>query len=127
MAKATLVTDDKQLGADILDALDRAGLGIDVALWAYLSDYEERRYVLSGKGLDRLGLYGNYKELYLALDRQTFPVHLLPAFHIFAMSDPFIKALRKGYARITEQTGITIGPHLFGNQFVEDGYIYRVR
>jgi hypothetical protein len=47
MAQALLADIDILLGRGVLSALDAAGLDINVALWAWLSEYEDWRLILA--------------------------------------------------------------------------------
>ncbi|MBZ5724744.1 MAG: hypothetical protein LAP87_07075 [Acidobacteriia bacterium] len=55
MDKAALVNVELERGAELLDVLDRAHLKVNVALWAYLSEYEDWRLVVSARQFDALG------------------------------------------------------------------------
>jgi hypothetical protein len=54
MDKAALVTIDLAKGTEWLKALDDSDLGINVALWVYLTEYENWRFALSSRRLDAL-------------------------------------------------------------------------
>src|SRR5271157_3191242 len=47
--KAVMVSIDISRGAELLNALELAKLKISVALWAYLSEYEDWRLVVSAR------------------------------------------------------------------------------
>ena len=49
MDKAALVTIDLAKGTEWLKALDDSDLGISVATWVYLPEYEDWRFVLSSR------------------------------------------------------------------------------
>ena len=54
MDKIAMVSPDIDRGAELLGALESAKLKIGVALWAYLSEYEDWRLVVSARRLDSL-------------------------------------------------------------------------
>jgi hypothetical protein len=72
MDKAALVSVDLARGARILQILDAAGLGVNVALWAVLGDYEDWRLLLSSRKFDAAGPIGGYGLLHDALDAAGF-------------------------------------------------------
>ena len=45
---------------------------------------------------------------------------------ILAMSDPFIKALRKLFGRSKSVEGMRLGGQMIGDRFVDDAYVYRI-
>jgi len=47
MDKAAMVSLDIDRGSELLDALERANLRVGVALWTYLSEYEDWRLLVS--------------------------------------------------------------------------------
>jgi len=54
-------------GSELLDALERANLKVGVALWTYLSEYEDWRLVVSARQLDSLDLRDAYRLLHDSL------------------------------------------------------------
>jgi hypothetical protein len=56
MDKTALVSIDLEIGSELLQALDRAGLRVQVALWANLAEYQDWRLILSARKLDSLGI-----------------------------------------------------------------------
>jgi hypothetical protein len=125
--KATMVGLDISVGQDVVRALDDAGVKLSVAVWAQLPDYVDWRLVLAGPGFDAVGLEGWYRLLHNALAQAGFPPSNRPLTRIFPMSDPFVKALRRIYAKYKDITdGNRIGGRMIGDRFIEDGYIYRI-
>jgi hypothetical protein len=55
-----------------------------------------------------------------------FPIQKEPPIMILRMNSPFIKDLRRAYAKSTAVEGRRPGSQLFGGRWVEDGYIYRI-
>lgn len=126
MDKTALVGFEVEKGARIVQILDDAGLQIRVALWAYLSEYEEWRLVLSSPKFDQGGLRDAYGLLHKALDGAEFPLQQTPSVVILCATDPFIKALRKIYGKAKSVEGMRIGPQRLGDRFVDDAYAYRI-
>lgn len=54
MDKALLVKIDLEKGGDILKMFDDAGLNVKVALWAYLSEYEDLRFIVASRNSMKL-------------------------------------------------------------------------
>ena len=128
MAQALLVSVDIPIGSEILDILDRAKVKVSVALWAYLSEeYDDWRMILAGRQLDTLPTTMRASRLVNdALRAAEFPIEKEPPVMILPMISPFIKDLRRAYAKSKNVEGIRPGGQLFGDRFVEDGYIYRI-
>ena len=55
MDKAAIVSIDTSRGADIAGILDRAKVKVVVAIWVYLSEYEDWRLVLASRQFDSSG------------------------------------------------------------------------
>lgn len=126
MDKAALVSVDIETGSEIVDILDGAGLKVSVAAWVCLSEYGDWRLVLSGRSFDGLGLRDAYGLLHKTLATGGFPYEKTPTVLIFPMTDPFIRDLRKAFAKTRNGEGARLGGRLFGDRFVEDGYAYRI-
>jgi len=67
MDQATLVNLDIKRGSELLDAPDRAKLKVTVALWVYLSEYEDWRLVVSARRFDSLDPRDAYRLLHDSL------------------------------------------------------------
>jgi hypothetical protein len=127
MDKTALVSNDIETASEILEILDRGRVTVKVALWAYLSEYEEWRIVLSSRQFDTLGPLNTYGLINETLDAANFPYERKPPIVIISMTDPFIKALRKKYSKHKSVMGIGLGLQTFGNRFLEDGYALRIQ
>ena len=127
MDKAALVTVDLAKGTAWLKALDDFGLGISVAMWVYLPEYEDWRFVLSARRLDAVRLPKAYGLVHDAFDRAGFPLERTPTLLILPMKDPFIRELRRTYGKAKTVEGRRIGGQMIGDRFVEDGFVYRIR
>jgi hypothetical protein len=125
--KGTLVTIDFATGAKLVEALDQSHLSISVALWVYLAEYEDWRFALSSRQLDEAGPRMGYTLVHEALDAAGFTVQTVPSLLILSMSDPFIRALRRMFAKSKSVEGMRLGGQLIGDRFVEDGLVYRIQ
>ncbi len=127
MDKTALVTTDITSGSKILEILDDAGLGISLAMWLYAPQYEDWRLALSSRRLDSVGPADAYGLIYDALEKAMFPVELTPPLLIFKMTDPFVRDLRRVFGKAKSVEGMRLGGQMMGNQFIEDGVVYRIR
>jgi hypothetical protein len=127
MDKTALVNIEIERASEILDILDHADMRVSVALWAYLSEYEDWRLVLSSRQLDALGESSARMRINAALAAAKFGLEKKPPLVILSMSAPFIKALRKRYSKYETVEGIRLGLQTFGDRFLEDGYAFRIQ
>jgi len=127
MAQALLVSVDIPIGSEILDILDRAKVKVSVALWAHLSEeYDDWRMILAGRQFDALGPGKGIRLLLDTLRAAEFPIEKKPRMMILPMNSPFIKDLRRAFAKARTVEGMRLGGQLFGGRFVEDAYVYRI-
>ena len=126
MGKIALVSPDISKGEKILDTLDRANVKLNVFMWAYLSDYEDWRLVTSSRQLDSLDDKKSFRALHSPLEAAGFTPWNKPDFLRFPMTDPFIKDLRRRYAKIKDLEGRDVGLQLYGDRYVEASYVYRI-
>ena len=126
MAKTALVSPDIEKGARILRILDDAGVKVSVALWVFLPDYEDWRFILSARKFDSVGQKDAYGLLHDTLDAAGFSLEDTPTVGIFRNTDPFIRSLRKIFGKAKSVEGMRLGGQTLGDHFVEDGYAYRI-
>jgi len=126
MDKAALVNIDIENAAQVLAALDKAGLKVSVAVLVLLSEYEDWRLVLASRTFDAAGVLGAYRLVHRALDHAGFPVERQPSLLILRMNDPSIRALRRIFAKTKSVSGMRLGGQMIGDRFIEDGYAYRI-
>jgi hypothetical protein len=120
MGTPTLVNFDIQNGEEVIKALDQADKSPDVALWAKLPDYENWRLVLASHLLDQKSEFSGYTEIIEAMDKAGIPVHRQPS---------MIKALREIsiFASEAGTYGMRLGGQVFGDKYLEDSFVYRIR
>jgi hypothetical protein len=87
-------------------------LKVSVALWAFLPDYEDWRFILSGRKFDAAGLKA-YGLLHDTLDAAGFSLEETPIVGVFDTSDPFIRSLRKTFGKTKSVTGMRLGGRTF--------------
>ncbi len=118
---------DFKTGLGLVHALDRATLPISVALWLYTDRYEDWRFVLASRRLDAAKPAEAYGLVHDALEAQGISLEQTPTLMILKMSDPFIRELRRTFAKKKSVEGMRLGSQSIGNWFVEDALVYRIR
>lgn len=127
MGTPTLVTFDIENGERVVDALDKAGKPPNVALWAILPDYEDWRLVIASDRLDQSSEFSGYSEINEAIRKAGIPFHRKPTIFLRPMDNPMIQALRSAYASMSDNYGMRLGSQMFGDKYLEDAVVYRIR
>jgi hypothetical protein len=126
MGTETLVSFDIENGKEVIDALDRDGKNPNVALWAKLPDYESWRLVIASDRLDQKSQFSGYSEIVEAMDKAGIPIHRQPSILMFPMDNLMIEALRSIFASAANTYGMRLGGQGFGDQYLEDAFVYRI-
>lgn len=121
-----MVSPDISRGSELLGALDRAKLKVGVALWMFLSEYEDWRLVVAARQFDALDLRDSYRLLNDTLAAAGFTPEKTPPILILPMTDPSVKELRRLFAKTRSVEGMRLGGQMIGDRYVEDAYIYRI-
>jgi len=127
LATETLVSFDIENGKEIVDALDRNGLAPNVALWARIPDYENWRLVIASERLDQSSQFAGYTEISEAMEKAGIPIHRQPTISMRPMDNPFIQDLRRVFASAADTFGMRLGGQMFGDKYIEDAFVYRIR
>ena len=127
MGTPTLVTFDIENGEKVVEALDKAGKAPNVALWAKLPDYEDWRLVIASDRLDQSSEFSGYSEINEAIRKAGIPFHRKPTIFLRPMDNPMIQALRSAYASMSDNYGMRLGSQMFGDKYLEDAVVYRIR
>jgi hypothetical protein len=127
VAPATLVNFDIENGEKVIAALDKANKSPDVALWAKLPDYENWRLVLASDRFDQSSQFSGYSEINEAMDKAGIPIHRQPAIFMRPMNNSMIKALREAFASANDVYGMRLGGQKFGDKYLEEAFVYRIR
>ena len=127
MAPAALVNLDIDDGKLVVDALDNAGKGPSVALWAKIPDYENWRLVLASDHFDQESQFDSYSEINEVMDRAGLPIHRQPSVLLRAMSSPMIRELRNVFSRTADTYGMRLGGQRFGDKYIEEAFVYRIK
>jgi hypothetical protein len=123
----TLVSFDIENGERVVDALDKAGKPPNVAIWAKLPDYEDWRLVIASDRLDQSSEFSGYSEINEAIRKAGIPFHRKPTIFLRPMDNPMIQALRNAYASMSDNYGMRLGSQMFGDKYLEDAVVYRIR
>ena len=126
MDKAAMVSPDIDRGTELLDTLERAKVKVGVALWAFLSEYEDWRLIISARKFNLPDVRDAYGLLYDSLAPAGFTPRNTPPVMILRMTDPFIRDLRRVFGKTKSVEGMRLGGQMFGDRFVEDAYVYRI-
>jgi len=124
---ATLVNFDIENGQKVIDALDKAGKTPNVALWAQLPEYDDWRLVIASDRLDQSSSLSAYTEINATLRNAGIPVNRTPSIFWRPMDKPFIQALRRTFSSAADTYGMRLGGQTFGDKFLEDAFVYRIR
>jgi hypothetical protein len=127
MAPATLVNFDIENGNEIIKALEHDGKTPNVALWAKLPDYEDWRLVIASERLNQTSPRSGYTEINQAIDKAGIPSHRQPTIFLRPMNNPMIDALRRIFASTSDVYGMRLGGQKFGDKYLEDAFVYRIR
>ena len=127
MGTPTLVTFDIENGEKVVDALDKADKAPNVAIWAKLPDYEDWRFVIASDRLDQSSEFTGYSEINEAIRVAGIPFHRKPTIYLRPMDNPMIQALRSAYASMSDNYGMRLGSQIFGDKYLEDAVVYRIR
>jgi hypothetical protein len=127
MDSATLVNFDIEQGQEVIDALDRDGKSPNVALWAKLPEYEDWRLVIASDKLDQTSTLKGYTQINESLKRLGIPLRRRVALALRPVQRPFIQALRHTFGSAGDTYGMRLGGQMFGDQYIEDAFVYRIR
>ena len=127
MDTATLVNFDIEQGQKVIDALDQDGKSPNVALWAKLPEYEDWRLVLASDQLDQSSALVGYTQINETLKRLGIPLQRRVPLFLRPVQRPFIKALRLAFSSAKDTYGMRLGGQTFGDQYLEDAFVYRIR
>ena len=126
MDKAAMVSIDVSQGSEILEALERAHVKVSVALWMFLSVFEDWRLVVSSRQFDTADPRDAYRLLHHSLARAEVASKRTPATVILPTGDPFVRELRRIFAKTKSVEGMRLGGQMIGDRFVQDAYVYRI-
>jgi hypothetical protein len=124
---SALVSYDIENGKEVIAALEKDGKAPDVALWAKLPDYEDWRLVIASDRLDQSSSLSGYEAINEAMVKAGISYRKRPAIFWRPMDKPFIQALRSVFGSAKDTYGMRLGGQKFGDQYLEDAFVYRIR
>ena len=127
MDKVALVNFDIESGEKVIEALDRDGKEPKVALWAKLPEYEDWRLVIASDRIAQTGSLYPYGQINKAMENAGISISKRPKVFLRPMDKPFIKALRDLFSKAADTYGMRLGGQTFGDQYIEDAFVYRIR
>ena len=127
MGTSTLVSFDIENGDSVIKALDDGGISPNVALWAKVPDYEDWRLVIASAHLDQVSPLAAYTQINGAIQKAGIPSHRQPTILMKPMSDPMIRELRRAFASAADTRGMRLGGQKFGDKYLEDAIVYRIK
>jgi hypothetical protein len=126
MDKAAMVSLDIDRGSQLLDSLEQAKLKVAVALWMFSPEYEDWRLVVSARRFDSMDPRDAYRFVHDSLAATGLTPEKTPPVMILPTSDPFIRELRRLFAKTKSVAGMRLGGQMIGDRFVQDAYVYRI-
>lgn len=127
MGSPALVNLDIEFGDKVVKALDEDGKSPTVALWAKFPEFEKWRLVIASDRLNQDSPRLYYSELDEALKKVGIRFPGLPPMFLLPVKRPFIQALRRAFGAAKDTYGMRLGNQMFGDEFLEDAFIYRIR
>jgi hypothetical protein len=125
MDKTALVSFDVDNGQRVIDAMDKAGIAPEVALWAVLPQYEDWRLIVASSKIDRHS--DGYEPIVAAMHEAKIPFLSEPVVYLRDLNDSFILDLRRQFANAGDTYGMRLGGQKFASQYIEDAFVYRIR
>ena len=127
MGKTALVSFDVENGQRVIDALNKEGVTLDVAFWAVLPQYEDWRLVVASNQLQGQSLLESYNIINSAMRKAGMTLLTEPTVYFRRMDEPFIEELRSIFSSVGDTYGMRLGGQKFGDQYIEDAFVYRIR
>lgn len=127
MGSIALVNLDIEDGNKVIDALDRDGKTPNVALWAKLPEYDDWRLVIASDRLNQESPLTGYSEINSALKKAGISFTRRPPLALRSMQKPFIQALRSAFSNAKDTFGMRLGNQMFGDQYLEEAFVYRIK
>jgi hypothetical protein len=128
MVKTALVEQDIEDGRKLIKALEQADLPVDAALWLYLPEPEEWRFMIASPLVDQKGS----REVYAFV--QSVLKKMSPSFRI-SLSNVAVVSPSYGLVQSVRQmlranpnkiSDLRFTKNVIDHQFVEDAYIYHM-
>lgn len=127
MAPQALVESEIEVGRALVEALDKAGLPVSIAMWYFDEEGGEYRFILAAPFVEKLGKRKAYLKLAVELERanldEKLPLRRIEALH---SDEPLATSVRK-YVHSPANT--IVGTRITGSYiegvWIPDAYVYR--
>lgn len=128
MDKTALVDKNMEEGKRLLVALDSAGFRVLAALWFYVAEDEEWRFMVASPMMDEKGPKESYASIQETLARLSPPSNIsLKQIWVVSPSHDLIRLLRSAIRTGPGVSGTRFTGNTVNNVFIEDAYIYRMQ
>lgn len=126
MAKKALLDADVKLGEKILATLDAAKFPVSVATWI-LTEEDGWQLVIGTPLYDRGGPGEAYRNLIAALRKNDPESMDFDDVRLMGNRNPFVRGLRQSLVNKTSVYGTRLGSSHFGDIWLDDGVVYRIK
>ncbi len=127
MDKTALVERNIEDGRSLVSGLDDAGFPVRAALWLYLSDSDDWRFIIASLLADKIGPRQAYESVQSVLAGLSPPVRVsLKEISVVSPNDPLILLLGQAIHTGSGISGIRFARNTINGTFIEDAYIYRL-
>ena len=128
MVDAALTPQAIQEGAELLQALDEAGLTPDAAFWFYFSDINAWKLVLAEMRVGPDGPREVYRQVQRALSNRADKIKSFSlADVVVAKPDaPVVSVLKRALRVERNAGGVRFSQNMIDGVLIEDAYIYRL-
>lgn len=128
MDKTALVERNIEDGRRLLEALDEADFQVSVALWLYVVEDEEWRFMVASPLVDQRGTKESYAFIQGVLALLSPPSGIsLKQVSVVSPKHELLKLFRVAVRTGPGISGIRFTGNTINNVFIEDAYIYRVQ
>lgn len=125
MATAELVTDLKESGRQLTQALDHAGVAVPSSFWYYDSEAAEWRLFLAMPMVDEQGPSKAYDAIQTALKENSIRNLFLRQISVESPKNELVTLVRKALSTGPGIYSIRFSHNVVNNVLIEDASIYR--
>jgi hypothetical protein len=125
MARTSLVTPDLIVGDKMVNALEHSHIDVAVAMWMLSDEYSDWKFVLSSS--DFKDLHQAYSNVRRIAEEAGIAYEDIPPVLILQTSEPFITALRSVFGQTASVHGMRLGGQKWGDRYLEDAYVYKIK
>ena len=127
MVTYTLTDEKIKAGEALLRACDASKMSIDAAFWFYFQDQETWKFMLSVKGINKIGPKNIYNKLQKLVIKNNLKEQLpLSEIALTKYKSPILDLLRLAINTGPGISGIRFTGNVINGQLIPDAYIYRM-